>query len=101
MKYAKEVMDLMATHPDRRFRMCQIINYVCGNADPKHRAVVRTGVWRVLRDLEVSGCIKTNRQEVSNGGHADWWWPKSITSGTGKASQEPLHYQQHNCAHRS
>ncbi len=100
MKYAKEVMDLMMAHKGRRFKMSQIINYVCGSPDQKRRAVVRTGVWRVLRDLEASGHVESNRNEVCNGAHADWWWAKSITLESGKAFQKPLHYHQHNCARR-
>lgn len=100
MKYASEVIDLLAAYPGRRFKMRQIINYIGGNADQKRRAVIRTGVWRVLRDLESTGHIQSNRSEVGNGAHADWWWAQSITSGSGKPFQEPLHYQQHNCAYR-
>ena len=91
MKYAHEVMDLMATYPERRFKMRQIINHVAPRADQRHRAVVRTGVWRVLIALEETGHIASSREEVANGAHAEYWW-KSITSGSGKAFQKPSQY---------
>jgi len=57
MKYAHEVIDLLGAFPGRRFKMRQIINHVAPRADQRQRAVVRTGVWRVLVALEESGQI--------------------------------------------
>ncbi|WP_143277172.1 hypothetical protein [Bordetella genomosp. 1] len=91
MKYAHEVMDLMAAYPERRFKMRQIINHVAPRADPRQRAIVRTGVWRVLLTLEETGHIASSREEIPNGGHAEYWW-KSITSTSGKPSQKPSQY---------
>ena len=85
MKYASEVIDLMACFPGRRFKMRQIINHVAPRADQRQRAIVRTGVWRVLLALESSGQVGSSRSETENGEHAEYWW-KSITS----ASLEPF-----------
>lgn len=37
MKYAHEVIDLMAAFPERRFKMPQIINHVAPRADQRQR----------------------------------------------------------------
>lgn len=91
MKYAHEVIDLMAAFPDRRFKMRQIINHVAPRADQRQRAVVRTGVWRVLVALEEAGQISSTRDEVQSRVHVEYWW-STITSTSGKASQEPSQY---------
>lgn len=91
MKYASEVIDFMAGFPERRFKMRQIINQVAPRASKRQRAIVRTGVWRVLLALEESGHIATSRDEAVSGAHVEYWW-KSITLTSGKASQEPSQY---------
>lgn len=91
MKYAKEVIDLMAAYPGRRFKMKQIINYVDPRADTRQRAVLRTGVWRVLVALEECGTISSNRDDVSARIYVEYWWPV-ITSVPVKSFQEPSQY---------
>lgn len=91
MKYAKEVIDLMAAYPGRRFKMKQIINYVDPRADARQRAVLRTGVWRVLVALEECGTISSNRDDASARIYVEYWWPV-ITSVPGKPFQEPSQY---------
>lgn len=73
MKYAREVIDLMASYPGRQFRMCQIVNYVAPGATTKQTAVVKTGVWRVLMALEASGQVYIARSGI-NGSGADYVW---------------------------
>jgi len=82
VKYAREVIDLMGAHPGRRFRMTEIIRYVAPRAKGRQRAVVRTGLWRVLQALEESGQVCIDRPE-ENGAHAEYWW-QTITSCSGK-----------------
>lgn len=91
MKYAHEVIDLMAAFPARRFKMRQIINHVAPRADQRQRAVVRTGVWRVLVALEDSGHIETTRHDAESRVHVEYWW-STITSCSGKAFQKPSQY---------
>jgi hypothetical protein len=91
MKYAKEVIDLLAAYPGRRFKMKQIINYAAPRADSRERAVVRTGVWRVLVALEECGQISSTRAEASARVHVEYWWG-NITSAPGKPFQEPSQY---------
>lgn len=91
MKYAKEVIDLMAAYPGRRFKMKQIINYVDPRADARQRAVLRTGVWRVLVALEECGTISSTRDDASATVHVEYWWPV-ITSVPVQSFQEPSQY---------
>ncbi|ANY17237.1 hypothetical protein [Bordetella pseudohinzii] len=91
MKYAKEVIDLLAAYPGRRFKMKQIINYVDPRADARQRAVLRTGVWRVLVALEESGQIGSNREEAAARVHVEYWW-SVITTVPGGSCQEPSQY---------
>ncbi len=90
MKYAREVIELLAAYPGRRFKMRQILNHVAPRTARSQAAVVRTGVWRALVALEENGQICIARPERS-GAHAEYWW-KSITSGTGEAFQKPTQY---------
>lgn len=73
MKYAREVIDLMASYPGRQFRMWQIVNYVAPDATNKQRAVIHTGVWRVLKALEESRQIFIVSTGV-NGSGAEYVW---------------------------
>lgn len=59
MKYAREVIDLMAVHPGREFRMAEIVRYVCGGRrlPLRETEAVRKGVWRVLVALEEGGQV--------------------------------------------
>lgn len=90
MKYAHEVIDLLAAYPGRKFRMRQILNHVAPRASQRQLAVVRTGVWRALLALEESGQVSIKRPD-RNGSHGEYWW-ETITSGTGKAFQKPAQY---------
>lgn len=91
MKYAKEVIDLMAAYPGRKFKMKQIINYVDPRADARQRAVLRTGVWRVLVALEECGTISSTRDGAIATVHVEYWWPV-ITSVPVQSFQEPSQY---------
>lgn len=91
MKYATEVINLMGCFPGRRFKMRHIINHVSPGANPRQRAVIRTGLWRVLAALEESGQVESSRATAVKGEHVEYWW-KSITSGASKPFQEPSQY---------
>lgn len=60
MKYAKEVIDLLAAYPGREFRMIQIVRHVSGARDlsARQRNAVRQGVLRVLDSLQDTGQIQ-------------------------------------------
>ena len=54
MKYASEVIDLLAAYPNRAFKMIQIVRHVADGhpESPKEWERVRKGVRRVLDSLE-------------------------------------------------
>lgn len=73
MKYAHEVIDLLAAHPGRSFRMAQIVRHVAPGADLESLSRVRRGVQRVMRSLEEHdqvGIIPAAEQ----GGFALYFW---------------------------
>lgn len=59
MKYASEVIDLMACYPGRQFVMAEIVRHVTKgkNISSTKRQAVRVGVRRVLGSLIDSGQI--------------------------------------------
>lgn len=91
MKYAKEVIDLMGTFPERRFKMRQILNHVAPHAAANQLAVVRVGVWRVLIALQESGQVGIDMPNGGNGSYAEYWW-KTITSSATQPLQKPAQY---------
>lgn len=60
MKYASEVIDLLAAYPGKEFRMAQIVRHVTkGRAvSPVRRHAIRKGVSRVLHELHDSGQVR-------------------------------------------
>lgn len=91
MKYAKEVIDLMAAYPGRTFRMRHILHHVATRATAAELAKVCVGVWRVLGALQESGQIKSDRAEAGNGHYAQYSG-KTITSGGGEPLHKPAQY---------
>lgn len=57
MKYAKEVLDLVAAYPGRGFKMREIINYIAPKIAGRERHAVRRGVQRVMDELVQMGSI--------------------------------------------
>lgn len=64
MKYASEVIDLLAAYPGREFRAGDIIRYVetSGRNHGVSRQAIRNGVLRVLGALVDSGQVMQIRQ---------------------------------------
>jgi len=60
VKYAKEVINLLSSHPGKEFRMGQIIRYIALHAEfsSRRRNAIRQGVRRVIQCLEEEGYIK-------------------------------------------
>lgn len=75
MKYAREVMDLMAAYPGREFRMGEIVNYVKNGREltVKERSAINVGVHRVLTQLADCGTIEV-REQRTNGSFALYSW---------------------------
>ena len=60
MKYAKEVIELLAAYPGKEFRMAQIVRHVSRGValSTRRRQAIRVGVKRVLYQLEEMGQIE-------------------------------------------
>lgn len=76
MKYAREVIGLLAAYPGRAFKMIQIVRHVAEGkpANAREWERVRKGVRRVLDSLEESGQIGSNRLSVMNGEPGLYRW---------------------------
>lgn len=59
MKYAKEVIELLAANPNRKFKMANILNYTSKGIKytGKTKAAMRKGIYRVLEQLIDSGQV--------------------------------------------
>lgn len=75
MKYAHEVIELLAPYPGRQFRMAEIVRYVAPQAAGADRQRVRNGVLRVLESLEEHGSVEIT-PAASRGGFATYAWQK-------------------------
>ena len=58
MRYAREVMELMAAYPGRDWKMRQIVRYVETIRNETRREKVRRGVHRVVALLIESGQVE-------------------------------------------
>ena len=75
MKYAHEVIGLLAPYPGRHFRMAEIVRYVAPSARGTDRQRVRNGILRVLESLIENGSITVERA-TRRGGFATYAWQK-------------------------
>lgn len=95
MKFAAEVMALLAPYPGREFRMRQIVNYVMPKkADERERKRVQMAVYRVLHTLADSGHVVI-AERSTNGAPATYSWrviedAKTVTRANCEPLQEPL-----------
>lgn len=75
MRFAREVIDLMAPFPGRPFRMQQLVRYaVAGKPlDGPAKKAARKAMARVLTHLEQSGHVKKVPAAL-RGGYAQYSW---------------------------
>lgn len=73
MKYSKETIELLASHPHKHFAMRQIVNYVYHGPDARQRQRIRKGVLRVIKELVQSGCVIVHNEGVANHTTAYQW----------------------------
>lgn len=74
MKFAADVMALLAPFPGREFRMRQIVNYCAPKrADERERKRVQMAVYRVLQMLAESGHVVI-KERATNGAPATYSW---------------------------
>lgn len=88
MKYAKEVMDLMAAYPGRQFRMQELVRYVEPRAVGNDRHRVRTGIMRVLDHLESAGSVSKLDADARGSFALYSWAEKVIHERMGKCHAE-------------
>ena len=66
MKYAKEIISLMAAHPGRPFRFMHIVRFVHPHEmSPRTKAAVREGVRVALNALIETGVIRRKKDSVT------------------------------------
>lgn len=96
MKFAGEIMALLAPYPGREFRMRQIVNYVAPKkVDERERKRVQMAVYRVLQALAESGQVII-KERSTNGAPATYSWrvlepAKTVTCAPCEPLREPLH----------
>lgn len=63
MKYASQVIDLLSAHPEREFKMGEIVGAAVPPdvLTPKTRLTVRIGIHRVLEYLAEMGSVAVHR----------------------------------------
>lgn len=85
MKYASEVIDLLAAYPGKHFRMAEIVRYVDPAAGGAHRQRLRNGIHRVIQALEEHGQVE-RRSAQRRGGFDTYAWkvPHRLQSESGK-----------------
>jgi hypothetical protein len=78
MKHAREVIELLSPYPGRRFKMIEIVRYVCGSSrpSPKEWERLRKGIRRVLDELEEMGSVARDNPGRA-GGYATYQWQQS------------------------
>lgn len=81
MKYAAEVIDLLAAYPGREFRMAEIVRHVARGRElsGRERNSVRQAVGRVLVTLEESG--HANRTVLAQKSYMYIWGGTELSCG--------------------
>lgn len=75
MKYASKVIELMAAHPGRDFRMLHIVRYVCPNPkSQRERSAIREAVRLALISLMDCGAVICRPSVHKRGGYAVYRW---------------------------
>lgn len=89
MKYAHEVIGLLAPYPGRHFRMAEIVRYVAPGARGMDRQRIRNGVLRVLDSLIENGSVAVE-PAVRRGGFSTYAW-KKVPHGHSQKCHENCH----------
>ena len=100
MKYAKEVIGLLAANPDIEFRMAQIVRHVtrAKQLSPSRRNAVREGVRRVLVQLRETGQVVYESEGDKSGAYI---WRGSLPHEVVENCHARCHNtSEHNCAYR-
>jgi hypothetical protein len=98
MKYAKELLDLMAAYPGRRFKMREIINYIAPKVVGRERHTVRRGVLRVVDELVDMGSIDRYPPHAVRGESTLYTWKVrhgNLDCATESATIQPAELRPH------
>lgn len=98
MKYAKEMLDLMAAYPGRGFKMREIIHYVAPKTIGRERHAVRRGVLRVMDELVACGSVDRFPPHAIRGESTIYTWKvrhEKLESATGTATITPEKLRPH------
>lgn len=59
MKFAKEIIGLMAAYPSKDFKMAELVRAATGarELEPRERSATRKAVFRVLQELADTGHV--------------------------------------------
>lgn len=87
MKYVAEIIDLLAAHPDREFRMGEIVRYIDPHPTAQVRNKIRIGVHRAAIELERVGSLRIDRPSSQPGSGARYRW-QSVTRSRCEALPE-------------
>ena len=75
-KYGRPLIDLMAVHPGRQFKMAELVRYVrAASAFAGLSAnTVRAGVAIALADFEKAGVVTVIASTTGRGGYSTYRW---------------------------
>jgi hypothetical protein len=98
MKYAKEVLDLIAAYPGRGFKMREIVRYVSPQVIGRERHAVRRGVLRVIDELVACGSVDRYPPHAVRGESTMYTWKVrhgNLDCATETATIEPERLRPH------
>lgn len=100
MKYASEVIDLLAAYPGLGFRMAQIVRHVtqAKSISDSRRGAVREGVRQVLVELSKSGQVRVEKSGATSATYT--WLPKLQDYRLENCKGNCKNTSEHNCAYR-
>ena len=75
MKYAHEVIDLMASYPGRAFRLMELVRHISHGREltPTEKTRLQRGVQRAMEALEECGSVNIREPEEGRHGRAYQW----------------------------
>jgi len=80
MKFAREIIELMAPYPGRDFKMREIIRYVAPQALGRERAAVKKSVQRAIAALVDCGSVKRWPPHAVNGASTLYQWREVVAN---------------------
>lgn len=98
MKYASEVINLLASNQRSAFRMAHFVRNIDEEATGRDRQRIRNGVLRVLEELEHHGTVTVERSDRRGAASLYRW--KVPHEDSHKCHVRCHNRPEHNCAYR-